>query len=71
MIYGKPIEKPPAAFEPGDLVKFRFEEDIQEFPGSYRVIASGVTHTKIEGRYYAVFNWQLKRVRKSSSSIAL
>lgn len=65
MIYGKPIEKPPAAFQPGDQVAFRFDE---ERPGWYRVIASSHTHTKIEGFHYAVFNWELRRVRKAAKS---
>lgn len=65
MIYGKPFEKPPAAFKPGDRVAFRFD---QEHRGWYRVIASSHTHTRIEGFYYAIANWELRRVRKAAQS---
>ncbi len=68
MIYGKAIEYPAAAFQPGDRVAFKFDK---QYRGWYRVIASSHTHTRIEGFYYAVANWELKRVRKAANSASV
>ena len=54
-IKGQPYQDPPAVFHPGDRV--RFEGQI------HRVVAGSHTHAQLEGRRYAVVNWQLKLVR--------
>lgn len=64
MIYCKPIEYPPAPFQPGDRVRFIHPESFEE-GGSHDVIASSHTHTQLEGMRYAVANWQLRRTHKS------
>ncbi|AFZ22381.1 hypothetical protein [Allocoleopsis franciscana] len=69
MIYCKPIDYPPPAFNPGDRVRFISPEDFFE-GGSHTVIASSHTHTLLEGFKFATLNWQLRRVSKASSQIS-
>ena len=64
MIYGKPIEYPPPAFNPGDRVRFLYPEDFSQ-GGSHYVIASSHTHTLLEGFKYATPNWELRRTHKA------
>ena len=62
MIYGREIETSPAPFQPGDRVRFWCKDDP---PGIHTVEAASEAHTKLEGFNFAVFTWQLKRVRKT------
>ena len=64
MIYCKPIEYPPAPFNPGDRVRFLYPEDFSE-GGSHFVRASDHCFTWLEGRRYGVPNWQLRRTHKA------
>lgn len=64
MIYCKPIEYPPAPFNPGDRIRFISPEDFEE-GGSHLVVASSHTHTQLEGFRYATVNWRLRRVHKA------
>lgn len=50
-----PYQQPPSPFQPGDWVKFEWNE--------YKVIASTHTHSQLEGVRYAVANWELKKTR--------
>lgn len=59
----QPYQAPPPIFKPGDRVEFEGQ--------TYTVTAGTHTHAQLEGRRYAVVNWQLKlvyRARKSKKS---
>lgn len=68
MIYGKPIEYPPAEFNPGDHVRFLHPEDFSE-GGSHFVRGSDHCFTWLEGRRYGVPNWRLRRTHKASLKV--
>lgn len=63
---GKPIEKQPAPFNPGDRVRFRCQEEDPQ--GIYTVEACTHTHTQLEGFKFATVNWRLQRIRKAQKS---
>lgn len=63
-LIGNPIEKPESKFQPGDRVRFIKGDDEV---GTYTVICSGHTHTRLEGFKFGIENWRIRRVRKAKN----
>lgn len=68
MIIGKPIEYPPAPFQPGDRVRFFLSDDNDECGIIYTVEYCDHCFTWLEGRRFGISNWRLRRVHKARPS---
>ncbi len=65
----RPYQYPPAAFQPGDLVRFYLSDDLKEHgKGAYEVAASDHCFTWLDGFPHQISNWRLKKVNRRQSS---
>ncbi len=62
MIFGKPYQRPPAPWKPGDKVRFYLEDDLI-YRGFYEVKAADHCFTWLDEFPHQISNWRLKKVQ--------